>query len=348
MSRSSGPTPPCLAQTAIDTRRCGHGSSRYSEAVQPRPRLSLLGNRPARPALLRTSSMRSACGHPLDWVALSRRAERVCNVGVPPLLYLLPIVPGAASIVIWAVAAAGGDYGALSGPFSLQTTAVIVAFSAVTAASVIEITKRVTAIRGVFQRGAAAEWLGDDASVELEHQLTARGRTGTRHRFTPFDVPIEQLSARIGFVLTDVASFPWKAPKLALSLTDHGDARRASLLKWFIEDAKLGASEAEEEDHRRFLMDVLESWRESSGEFESSIQAKLDAFQLEATRAWRRYLTWISIGLAVLVGAIVSYILMADGLTMALTIGLCGTIGAFISWLVRDITAGVERWRAHA
>lgn len=264
-------------------------------------------------------------------------------------LYIVPIVPGLIALLIWAytLSAAGGDYGALSRAFSLERIALIVVFSSVASASVIEIIKRVTPIRGGFQLGAVVDWLGGAAAEELQRHLTARGGMGRRRRFAPFDVPVEQLSARVGYVLTDVASSPWKAPVLALRLADPSDAGKSALLR-FIRDSQLAASVGDDEEYGPLVPEVRQAWREESGDFELTAQARLDAFQLETTRAWRRYLTWLSIAVSAFVGALVSFILIADWLTLGLTLGLCATIGAFLSWLVRDITAGVERWRMHA
>jgi len=96
------------------------------------------------------------------------------------------------------------------------------------------------------------------------------------------------------------------------------------------------------------LDELLQDWSNLSGDVGSPVQTQLDGFQLATARAWRRYLTWYSIAVASLVGAAVSFLLRADWLSLSLALALCATIGAFLSWLVRDITAGIERWRNRA
>ncbi|MER7447544.1 hypothetical protein [Microbacterium sp. NPDC097977] len=265
-------------------------------------------------------------------------------------LYVVPIVPASIVVAIW-LSSYTEPYRIQSHGFSLELIATIVVFAAVAAAAVIEIIKRVTPIRGSFQLAAISEWLGDPATQQVQRQLAARvdGVPVKRRRLAPFDVPIEQLSARIGYVISDVATSPVKAPLLALRLLVGEDVPRASLLERLFAlragEQVLSNRDLDDDERRYFISTLTEEWNENSGDFEMAAQAKLDGFQLEATRRWRRYVSWLSIAISALVGATVSYSLLANSLSLMLAVGLCATIGAFLSWLVRDITAGVERWR---
>lgn len=278
--------------------------------------------------------------------------------------YVVPLALGLLALAFPISATEDSDYQALARGMSLGTLAWVVLFAALASAALIEITKRILPIRGAFQLISIADWINGRAMDELVILLNPAVHGGGWHkrfaRLATFDVPVEQLSARLGYVFDDIARNPAKAPELARSLYARGDPARTILLDLIARAKTEGehgtALDADgpwfvtrrQRDDREALDEFLRDWSNLAGDVGSSVQTQLDGFQLATARAWRRYLTWYSIAVASLVGAVVSFLLRADGPSLSLALALCATIGTFLSWLVRDLTAGIERWRNRA
>ncbi|KEP72899.1 hypothetical protein HR12_39250 [Microbacterium sp. SUBG005] len=168
------------------------------------------------------------------------------------------------------------------------------------------------------------------------------------------DLPLEQLSARISSCLSRSVLRPLGSPRLVSELFRQGapddDYRREllAILRWYARhphsprDERLG-SESSKNAERVFPRDFGQMWENVQGDVEIYAQDQLDAFQLRVGHEWRRTVSWWSVFAASASGlALAAAISPASVLPVAL---VSPFVGAFVSWVTRDITAVVERAR---
>jgi hypothetical protein len=230
----------------------------------------------------------------------------------------------------------------------VQRIALIVVLGGFASAAAIETVKRLVPVRGVFHGALVKRWIGDTAWKDLSALLlvqnlkaasSARKRTrnsdGLRRTglLSVFDLPLEQLSARI-------ASAFGRA-------TDEPEEYRYLFLRLAAADSRL-SRQAIEFSMGRFAPDIDDGFGEWSLEISPAVsghaQEELDGFQLQTAHQWRRNLAWWSVALSSLFSAVLG-LTTDDHLSMLIIAITAPFVGGFTSWVIRDLAASVENWR---
>lgn len=180
---------------------------------------------------------------------------------------------------------------------------------------------------GVFFTIALGKPLGEGSSDYFERQ-----------RLTFFNIPIEQLAAQISDVGDEVVLYPTRYRQLADALV--GDARLVSKLIREEPGKKTVNPDGGSED----IPPVTRTFAEAREHANASLQRGVESFQILVSQRWRRGMYLASVTLSFLFGAGLSLVILGPE-SAAVGALLSLTLGGFLSWVVRDIAAGIERWR---
>jgi hypothetical protein len=194
----------------------------------------------------------------------------------------------------------------------------------------IEIFKRLTPIRGLYQRRQSALWLKARRPAEarpekedLYKPLQTAMRLRTRAELTRiFNLPTEQLAAQIS-----------SAADAALTAPDEQ--------KWFLE-ALTGVT-----------WRTAEQATQAGGDSPPALDLQLvqrvrsgvDHFQIDATERWRRYVQGAALWISALYGILLAHAGIATSSTRPAYVLAALVLGGSIAWFARDITAFVQRGR---
>lgn len=238
-------------------------------------------------------------------------------------------------VVVYAILVARGGVAFRTGSISQQVGTVLL-FSLLCglgAFGTIEILKRLTPIRGLYQRRQLLLWLdvrtdgmGSEAMAELLNAMGLRRPTSTSQptikaaELRVFNLPTEQLAAQVG-AAADVAL---AAP------TDEAAAHR-----WLIAG----------------LSNVPPQFDPATGEKEESpgdirrsqrVEVGVDQLQISLGERWRRYVQgaalWIS-------GAFGIGLIHATNQGAARYVLAAWLVGGLFAWAARDLAAVIERLR---
>ncbi|WP_217181079.1 hypothetical protein [Streptomyces sp. AC495_CC817] len=225
------------------------------------------------------------------------------------------------------------------------------------ACATIEVAKRLFSARGVFFRESIRIWLGDAAFDEVAAQLrmgsVRRGPSSMHAAAADFDVPLEQLMARVAVVLERAVDRPLAyrglSKRLLFAVDDVRDQRFDALREALQVRDNLRLTDSDVDPRRaRSQADdaVVVLWPEVEREVALHAQEELNGFQLAVARRWRMSVTLWSLALAGVASLLIA-LFIAPG--VVLVAGLTAPfVGGFLSWVLRDVSAGVERWRDRA
>lgn len=302
---------------------------------------------------------------------------------------------------------------------NLPAIAVITVVTAIATVGVIEVAKRLFAIRGRFQRRAIEQWLDaglyanlDPASIDAESLAMAVGegrksRVISDPRYWPFDsedpwsfhgegqllsellaalafvpqrerdtldlpllpwfktadevfdLPLEQFTAQLSQAADRAVGDPDSYPALARSVAP----RYIAALRHAQAEEKLAAHKLpNERDHERWdrlhpvqdppfakgssqtLDGARAMVRQVRAEADGLAQRRVDSFQISTGRVWRRLITLATIASCAVIGSILCFLTVGEGYGAILL--LSSTVSPILAWFVRDVWAGIERWRS--
>lgn len=221
----------------------------------------------------------------------------------------------------------------------------------VIAMAVLEAVKRLTPIRAVYHLRALTSRLGA-GSTDFLSETISHGR----RRTTPFDLPVEQLTAQIGAALDQIVSsiemlpLAWQ-PVEESAIFDGVVSplvhQRLQLVNAIIgrefftiappapDGSPAPASPTEDTDLRRDMEAILRV----------ALDAGLDNLQLSIGSDWKR-LVRLSASIISAVSALAVSVLYGVDVTVLLVSAVGAfVLGGFFAWLSRDLTAVIERWR---
>lgn len=197
-----------------------------------------------------------------------------------------------------------------------------------------------------------------------------RRRRSNRQTLISFDQPIERLAAQVADVLDLVLRRPDEYPYLYYAMVGADEALGVAISekpidpteaalgnptvetffpkgwKW---SASSGAEDAESTQR------ALRNWIRTGGAIEdraarevidlarSRAQRSVDLFQIALTKSWRRALTSTTLIVSGILGIGLALGFPGPGATVFTISAMF--VGAFFSWVIRDISAGLERWR---
>ncbi|MGW9587786.1 hypothetical protein [Microbacterium sp. NPDC055455] len=244
----------------------------------------------------------------------------------------------------------------------IGSLSLVVLASGVIACAAIESIRRVFPVRGAFQHAAVTAWLerlmrdgrarktDETGKAEAKHYLPKRATEqlyealgfiepaapgwhrwpffGTLERWSRdfehrsavselFDAPIEQLTAQLAQAAERALANAQSFPDLAAALV--GDAA----------DQQRRGSTVRRDTGVAVDIDL--------------VQQRLDLLQIVTARRWRKALTVSSLLIAGFVGWIIAVFVSPGATVLVAGIALVG--GGFVSWVVRDLSAGIARWR---
>jgi len=192
--------------------------------------------------------------------------------------------------------------------------------------AVIEVLKRVFALRGLYQLEVTRNWLGDHgephatdprAGATWELLGAMRWRTQKRDVRRVFNLPTEQLTAQISAAVDRALLEPSRYPALFTALAgapitdtrDENDEGRAEYLR------------------------------------AQSVRAGVDQLQIVLGESWRRNLQGAALWIAGAFGLLFGSASAVDDGAEARYVLAAILLGGSIAWIVRDIVAVVERAR---
>lgn len=254
----------------------------------------------------------------------------------------LPLVLVAAvALYVWNLFAMGfGDSAAR--PADLLDLLAIAAVSGLCSCATLEAAKRLLRLRGLYQHRQIRLWLasaagnhavGKAAIMELlkytgvltqaefqrflVHGRPSRSAGTLLEGLLLFDLPVEQLTAQISDALEAALQNPAKYPALYASMVD-----------------------------KSIRPDRLTSDTKTDRGLEALVQGRLsiDRLQISVGNRWRRYISGAALGLSGLVGLNFWQATGAPGDVIVASL-VVTFAGGFISWFLRDLAAGIERWR---
>lgn len=262
---------------------------------------------------------------------------------------------------------------------SLILSLLFIAFcSGLATCASIEIAKRIFFVRGYFHERQLRAWV----AVRLDPRTTGRGAdtastitdeaTATKaservayldlltlafganydgatddgmprqpiERYEFLDMPIEQLAAVLASVGEQVLLGTDRYPALervyvgarladALAGADRRtEPRTSGPGRWRIREPRGDAEGASDTARARAAV---------------RLDRTVEAFQVVVGERWRRSIQWISLVIAASLGYVLAHVLTPEHISVAILISL--TVGAFLSWIMRDLAAGIARWR---
>lgn len=260
------------------------------------------------------------------------------------------IVVGGAAIamaLLWGRARDDGRFDAeIGNVLSLALAAGLITTAA------LELAKRLTPLRGWFQRREIRRYLSEDSRQTESHvarqldralgdAIFFRGESEWREDYYPpraafwafrshdlryiYALPMEQLTAQIG-----------GAVELALGSTDTASQYEALLTALAGEPATQLTKQGDGEDSGQAVL---------RNRVSHHVQRGLEALQIVVGHRWR----WFVRGSAVVIATVVALLISAQA-----DLGLYGSwpelviiavLGGLLSWFSRDVMAVVERWR---
>jgi hypothetical protein len=167
------------------------------------------------------------------------------------------------------------------------------------------------------------------------------GRLGVSESDDParrrlFDSPIEQLAAQIAKAVDDAVTEPSGERWLAIRTGVSDASTQAGLLYSATFLRVLGSlASADEETKLTVLVHQVAS-REYA-------QQQVDLLQISVGADWRRLISWLSVVISGVVGTTLA-LLVQPGQAVTASV-ICILVGGFLSWVIRDVAAGIEKWR---
>ncbi|MDQ4490834.1 hypothetical protein RBS60_11570 [Sinomonas sp. ASV486] len=238
------------------------------------------------------------------------------------------------------------------GSVDLASLAGTVVMSGLLSCAVLETAKRLLRIRGLYQQRQARLWFAAQTRNQVENEmirgnpddlyfdpsgktaimelLSVAGVVGyqqiskyyTRGRsfgtvlegLIVFDLPIEQLTAQVAQAADAALEHPQGYPALTVAL--------------------FGSPRSLEADSENIDLSAAVSIRRS-----------LDLFQISIGQRWRRYISASPLALSGLFALAMTSLGPRNSNGFFLTTVAAVFIGGYLSWLTRDLSAGIERWR---
>ncbi|MCX5061399.1 hypothetical protein OOK12_31050 [Streptomyces sp. NBC_00452] len=255
------------------------------------------------------------------------------------LIYLFSFVIllffGIVGYVIYA-AVRVGQFRLAAGPISAQVRDVLW-FSflcGAACAATIEVAKRIFRLRGIYQRRQVNRWMAQrtpEISQKACDDLSAL-MGGTDRSTYATDLPIEQLVAQISTAVDIALTRPSRYRFLLACLA--GDKNLSKLLN----DG--GGSPTDDEG----AADGEGATAAMSVYYMQRVQAGVDQLQVSVGERWRHYVqataVWVSGAYGVALSSAGSSWDARPRYIIAALI-----IGGPLAWILRDITAVIERWR---
>lgn len=251
----------------------------------------------------------------------------------------------------------------------------VVLASAVGACALIEILKRVFELRGRYHRDSISDWLGAyngperktadkfDTPLGERSRLTLMaveeferaaglpnrtdGRAAARASRAFYDSPLEQLSAQIATAIEKAIQDPRRFSVLVERLAP---GYLSSVISY---DMKRSEYTREEDDRRVNVLEndrILDEYEVEQARIirvaSETAQQQVDIFQIATGSDWRRSISTWALFIAGLIGGLLGALLLSGSILVATSVSII--LGGFLSWVVRDFSAAVARWRGLA
>ncbi|WP_146956100.1 hypothetical protein [Glutamicibacter soli] len=236
----------------------------------------------------------------------------------------------------------------------VKDVVLISVFSGLFATSLIELIKRLSSVRGRFHRNELRRWLGDRGQFALGsiiessspyvrrgdlesvmHSSTKSTRT-SGHALSMYDLPLELLAAQLSQSLTHAISDPFKYRYLIYALLEQEDLDE-------LLTAKKEFDRFEANQRNRGDSFEIAKWERTLSRINQQVQDQLDVFQLRAGHYWRKTISGWSVAASSASAAILAVTTFPSALLSVAVIS--PVVGAFVSWVARDLTAAIERMR---
>jgi hypothetical protein len=218
-------------------------------------------------------------------------------------------------------------------------------FCGLASMATVEVAKRLTGLRGLYQERQVRLWLTERATggdpTALSEQLDSvlgltRAAAGyPAKRRALYNLPVGQLVAQIGIAAERVLSNPASDRRLVSALIGEAamppspptpptanapDTAKASIQ----EDTA-----ARERARRAYESQLL--------------RTALDQLQISVSGRWRTWVQWTAVALSGAYGIALGYLMNLAGRSVYVLAAIF--IGGFFSWLAKDVSGGLERWR---
>jgi hypothetical protein len=278
-------------------------------------------------------------------------------------------------------------------PVTAGTSTFVIVLSGLTATAAIEVAKRLTWARGRFHLRLVMDWVSRRASgavsdIKLpgaagsgsEETSTPRDRARARFLEAPgqaavdemlvslrsgdqsdaelFDIPSEQLAARISRLVEAAVRDPGTSPGIYAAFAGADPALLTALAPEPRHDApgEGSASQAKRRSDADLLDYPAEShqawkWLHAQPTLAQQLEvahrrasSAVDQLQTTISRRWSTRLTLAAIVLSGATGGLLSFTLVPS--VAAPLILLSVFVGGLVSWTARDVGAGIARWRS--
>ncbi len=179
-----------------------------------------------------------------------------------------------------------------------------------------------------LERGFGEVWLTREVKQSEHQRLKGYPRRDARYFF---DLPLEQLMGQIGGAVETAVTKPASNRQLLECFAGQGAAAE---LGYIVSNAQ--TPEAPQVDAQYVRNQAIVSER---------VQRGLDALQVIVGHRWRWFIRAVAGAVCALLGVVAVEMTGTTGFTAIFIWAMCAVPGTFFSWLSRDLTAVVERFR---
>lgn len=212
--------------------------------------------------------------------------------------------------------------------------------------AIIQLAKQVLGVRAFYQEYKVRQWLGgrgddtgqpayDDLIRALGYGKDADGQMGRSEERALFNLPVDRLAAQVSLAADLALSYPGDYPSLLGALT--GERRGTEGKPGAGESGKPHPSNPPSKGARVTDADVRLSYQVRGG---------VDRLQLYVGQGWRRTVRLSAVLISGVLGVIwVQFLTIYPSLSAAYVLSAL-ILGGFISWVLRDLVAIIERLRS--